>query len=68
MTEVVLKGCFVVLEKEIQTQDLNIYNINEVIIPTQRYLFCPQLNTRARSIWSLFEARKVAGSAKIRTK
>ena len=36
-----LKGHYVVLEKKPQTQNLDIYNINEVLIQTQRYLFCP---------------------------
>ena len=38
-----LKGHYV----EIQTQNLNIYNINEVTIQNQKYLFFPLVNKPA---------------------
>lgn len=41
-----LKGHNVVLEKNIQTQDFYVYDINEAIIQTLKYVF-PLVNTQA---------------------
>ena len=53
-----VKGAFYCFGDEIQTQNLNNYNINEVI---RQYLFFPELNKQEEN---KVEARKVAGSAK----
>ena len=44
---VCLKGALCCFEDEIQTQNSDIYNINEVIIQTQKCLLFPCLNKQA---------------------
>ena len=51
---ILLKGALCSFEKKFKLRII-IYNIHEVIIQTQKYLFHEQPRT-------LFEARKVAGS------
>ena len=42
-----LKGHYVDAGEEIQTQKCNIYNVNEVIIQTQKYTFFLYVNKQA---------------------
>ena len=68
-----LKGQYVVLKNKIQTENFSTYIINEVIIiQSWRYLLLPQLINKLLSEENkvprtLFEARKVAGSATCKT-
>ena len=39
--EIAIKGALCNFGEEIQTQNFNVYNINEVIIQNQKYLFFP---------------------------
>ena len=62
------KGALRSFGEEIQTQTFNIYNINEAVMQTQKYVLLLRLNKQAAlrgklSSRRLFEAGKVAGSA-----
>ena len=69
--DVHLKGQYVGFEIEIQSQSFNIYNIDVVIIQTQKYLFIysilhdwiNKLSSENKVPRAVFEARQVAGSA-----
>lgn len=41
------KGALCSLEVEVQCQKFNIYNINEAITQTEKYLYFPLLNKQA---------------------
>ena len=59
------KGALCGFGLEIQAQNFNIYNINEVITQTQKYLlFHDWINKQILSEGMLFKTRNVAGSAK----